>query len=111
MKITDGTGMKIDLDDWLGEERLDHVWPSIRYSDPLPILTSRPELITKTDYVASARIVPKFAEHDWKAAVEADDHIHLAEIVRSHHECGDKIFNSMILSEADLEQAYRMGCD
>jgi hypothetical protein len=111
MKITDGTGMKIDLDNWLGEERLDHVWPSIRYSDPLPILTSRPELITKTDYVASARIVPKFAEHDWKAAVEADDHIRLAEIVRSHHECGDKIFNNMILSEADLEQAYRIGCD
>ena len=103
--------MKIDLDDWLGEERLDHVWPSIRYSDPLPILTSRPDLITKTDNVSSARIVPKFAEHDWIAAVETSDHIRLAEIVRSHHECGDKIFNSMILSEADLEQAYRTGCD
>ena len=110
MKITDGTGMKLDLDNWLGEDRLDHVWPSREYSDPLRILTSRPELITKTDTLASARIVPKFAEHDWIAAVRSDDHIRLATIVRSHHECGDKIFNSMILSEADLEQTYRLGC-
>ena len=110
MKITDGTGAKLDLDNWLGEERLDHVWPSSEYSDPLRILTSRPELLTKTDNIASAPIVPKFAEHDWIDAVEVDDHIRLAEIVRSHHECGDKIFNNMILSEADLEQTYRLGC-
>ena len=110
MKITDGTGAKLDLDNWLGEERLNHVWPSSEYPDPLRILTSRPELLTKTDNVASARIVPKFAEHDWIAAVRSDDHIRLATIVRSHHECGDKIFNSMILSEADLEQTYRLGC-
>jgi hypothetical protein len=110
MKITGGTGMNIDLDNWLGGDRVDHIWPSSEYSDPLRILTSRPELIIKTDNVASARIVPKFAEHDWIAAVRADDHIRLATIVRSHHECGDKIFNSMILSEADLEQIYRLGC-
>ena len=110
MKITDGTGAKLDLDNWLGEERLNHIWPSSEYSDTLRILTSRPELLTKTDNVASARIVPKFAEHDWIAAVRSDDHIRLATIVRSHHECGDKIFNSMILSEADLEQTYRLGC-
>ena len=102
MKITDGTGTQIDPGKWIGEKK-EYVWPSSIYPDPLLAITSRPDLVAPLNDKDSRNAATIFTENEWADAIEKGEFERLREIVRKHHEFGQRTFDELVLSDADID--------
>ena len=102
IKIIGGTRTQVDPRKWIGEKK-EHVWPSSVYPDPLLAITSRPDLVAPLNHKDS-RNAAVFTENEWTEAIEKGEFGRLREIVKEHHEFGQRTFDELVLSDADIDE-------
>jgi len=103
LEITNGTGTQVDPGKWIGEKK-EYVWPSSIYPDPLIAITSRPDLVKPLSDKDSINVAAVFTENEWADAIEQGEFERLREIVRKHHEFGQRTFDELVLSDADIDE-------
>ena len=103
LKIIGGTGTQVDPGKWIGDKK-EYVWPSSIYPDPLLAITSRPDLVASLNDKDSRNAAAVFTENEWADAIEQGEFERLREIVRKHHEFGQRTFGELVLSDADIDE-------